>query len=79
MKMIILIFFEIDEDKSEAYFEIWDDGVYKVFAIKYTLNSDATVATLIGEETEVILQSEYKEIEKSKEDSIVEKGYCWYH
>lgn len=64
---------EIDEDKSEAYFEIWDDGVYKVFAINYTLNSDATVATLIGEETEVILQSEYREIEKSKEDSIVEK------
>lgn len=58
--------FEIDEDKSEAYFEIWDDGVYKVFAIKYTLNSDATVATLIGEETEVILQSEYKTISKSK-------------
>lgn len=66
--------FEIDTDKSEAYFEMYKEGSgYSTWMVTYSLNADQTSATITSDEVEVVSQTEYKEITKSQEDGIVSR------
>lgn len=60
---------ELDEDKGEAYFEVYTDSGYKTMATNYTLNADMTKAT-VSEWRVVTPMTEYKNVD---EDSVVTK------
>ena len=63
---------ELDEDKSEAYFEMWtEESGYQNWMVTYQLNADNTSATITSEPVQVVPQTEYKVISKSQEDGIV--------
>lgn len=63
---------EMDEDKSEAYFEMWtEESGYQNWMVTYQMNADNTSATITSEPVQVVPQTEYKVISKSQEDGIV--------
>lgn len=61
--------YDIDEAASTFIYETWNDD-YKSF--QQSFSYDGTVATLVGDPTEVILKKEVKVV-KSVEDSLLDK------
>lgn len=65
-------FYNLDEDKSEAYGDVYTEGEgYMDVKVSYTLSG--TSVEITSDPIEVIKQSEYVEISKAQEDGIVAK------
>lgn len=65
-------FHDLDEDKLEAYGEIWNEvGGYTEVKVGYVINPEGTTATLTTPVTKVVSVTEYVDV--ISEDSIVEK------
>ena len=63
--------FELDTDKSEAYFDVWSESNgCRYYMVTYEMSDSGTSATITSEPVEVVAQTEYKPV---SEDSIVEK------
>ena len=54
----------LDEDKSEAYYELWnaEENGYIVYSVTYSIDESGSVATITSEPVKVVAQTQYVEV-----------------
>lgn len=73
MKSSYAYVIDLDEDKSEVYFDKYEDGAYKVYKVSYQLSEDNTSAEITSEPIEVVSQTQYVEITKAQEAGFIDR------